>query len=148
MCPRCGNGDENFLHSVCDCPRALQLWIALGYIDSGFFASTCQEWIRAGSSGTSTHLFLAGLWQAWKDRNEEVIAGTRPDSYQSTREAWWTANTTYKCYLDGRNCDRRERTITWHPLVEDDTVLNADGICLGSPPRVRYGGLLRNGDGH
>lgn len=70
ICQRCGLVEESFLRRVRDCPLATHMWRKLGFSNTYFFiVGTSQSWLKLGIVGEASHVFLTGIWCAWKARN-------------------------------------------------------------------------------
>lgn len=105
------------------------------------------EFLKQGTLGQQTSLFLAGLWWAWRAKNAEFLGQENFPLHKLLSSVYALCFTLKGCFPDHMDGDWLDKWIKWHPSGELTTILNADGSSLGNPGRAGCGGVIRNLDG-
>jgi len=156
--PLCHAYSESILHALCDCEVVKQVWYQLGENrgSSSFFSSNLQDWLEVNGTKQGTvgrHavswsiIFLFAIWLIWKQRNQVVFNGQRPnpclakDISHRALELYFYAS-SYKDAIT-RVC----KPICWSKLACGWVKLNTDGSSLGNLGLARGGGIIRDEEG-
>lgn len=72
---RCSGNIEDILHCLWDCPHIKELWMRLGLVQNPPFLVSNDPaiWVEKLSTSDVLTLFLAGIWWAWRWRNNMVL---------------------------------------------------------------------------
>jgi len=148
LCSRCGLEDETFLHCVRDCNFSKSIWHHVGFHDENFFSDMeVSRWLKEGSLGHQSFIFVATVWWAWRHRNLMCLSN----------ETWSLSRLSYNihsmvdsfnlCFKNNSQIAQVGRFIRWNNDNYSCTIFNVDGSCLGTP-QADFGGIIRNSAGY
>ncbi|KAK2424386.1 TMV resistance protein N [Trifolium repens] len=143
-CYRCGAANETILHTLRDCPKAMQVWNNFDFPShTHFHADDMYNWVKLNAVTDHGPLFLICCWMICKSRNEESFKNTSCTLWNTLSQMTTLLHSTKKAF-GGSNKISTPRLISWHPPPKNVIKVNVDGSSIGNSGLSGFGGLLRN----
>jgi len=134
ICTRCGFQNETFLHCVRDRNQSRILWQQVGFTRSNFFSNeNTHDWLKNGSLGPLSRLFVATLWWVWRTMNMTCLGNENWSTTCLTLDIHDIVNTLNSCYTIVTNVAPETISVKWNNNNYSGVILNVDGSCLCSP---------------
>jgi ribonuclease HI len=143
-CYRCGAANETILHTLRDCPKAMQVWNDFDFPShTHFHGDDMYNWVKLNAVTDHGPLFLICCWMIWKSRNEESFKNISRALWNTLSQITTLLHSTKKAF-GGSNKISTPILVSWHPPPKNVIKVNVDGSSIGNPGPSGFGGLLRN----
>ncbi|PNT62283.1 hypothetical protein BRADI_4g01061v3 [Brachypodium distachyon] len=169
-CTICGTGEENSYHTLCECPHARVLWIAMlecWDIPDAFHGDARSEWLfilLENATPVQRSLLLLLLWRIWHVHNEFTHDKSPPPvpASKSLLQSYAESLLAIKqfpnadpakgkeivCFSSLKPVKRRrhsdEEELAWQKSVEGWTKLNVDGSFVAETGEACTGMVLHD----
>ncbi|KAK9990873.1 hypothetical protein SO802_025858 [Lithocarpus litseifolius] len=157
-CPLCRNHEETILHTLRDCPVAMNFWQKFRTSQnlSNFMHLSLVDWLSTNCLDSNliringipwSIVFPLAVWNLWKHRNNMVFQNSplNPNLHSLCMKA---ATEYYYCMGKGLASKRHSVIpVCWYKPQEGWFKLNSDGASLGNPGKAGRGGIIRDSCG-
>jgi len=113
-----------------------------------FYSTNCAyDWIKSGTKGPRSIIFLASLWWAWRHRNLMCLSNGTWSLTQLCINIQNSADIINNSFQPDGDNNQLDRIVRWNDNNHHGNVLNVDGSCSSTRTRTGFGGLIRNSAG-
>ncbi|XP_075649790.1 putative ribonuclease H protein At1g65750 isoform X3 [Castanea sativa] len=156
-CPLCRNHEETILHTLRDCPVAMNFWQKFGTPQSmsSFMHLSLADWLSTNCLDSKLNqingipwsikiVFPLAVWNLWKHRNNMVFQNS-PININLHSLCMKAATEYFYCVGKGQAFKRHfVIPVYWCKPQEGWFTLNSDGASLGNPRKAGGEGLIHD----
>jgi len=103
-----------------------------------------SHWLKEGSSGPHSFIFMATVWWAWRHHNLMCLSNENWSLSRLFYNIYSMVDSFISCFKINAHADHVERFIRWNNDNYSCTIINVDGSFLGNPVRAGFGGIMWN----